>query len=196
MTKFEISSEAQVPFSFSEVITAELEQAQILTARLAYIPSELAKIDAMDIPGEKKQELRQKILMVRDDMGKIKTALIADIYDFREELSGYEIIFFDSLLKSDNSNTGFDFETSSKQVSKFRHLVPGSKVLFIEASDSPQKPVTEGVLADYPTVTLEHDEEEYTLDARVDYKFTDGRKLSRLWSEDSVIKLIVEPSAE
>ncbi len=188
MSESVVSMHAEVPFSFPYSIVSTLEQAQIITTKLSAISGRFPIVGV-----DRSVSFREELDNLSFEVGRIHASLIFNLMHYseqtNEELSSEELIYFDSLIKNIDNIRGFDFETPNKEVNRFRSLTPGSYVAFIESGEASGS-VLEGVLDNFPVAHLEPDFDENTIDVNVNYRFSDQREVSRLWSEATVIKLI------
>ena len=195
MSPMETQKTETTPFTYSESFISLFKHAEFLTERLTQTSAELTVAKSVE-PSVAQDTKIFALLGMREDLGmdvaKLHVALVTDVLNAREELTSEQIIFFDTLVKNISSDQGFDFEAPDKAIATFRRLKPTKKVYLIETElGRLKKDQIEGILANIPKVKLVFDEEEFTLDAIISYRFTDGREIQTKWHSCTVITPIV-----
>lgn len=193
MSTIETQRNEAVPSDLSNTLMYELGRADLLTGQLGNITNQLIAADLIeDITETERLEYKRSLLSLRDDrqmdVAQLHSMLIKDVYDARKELTGWQMIFFDTLIKTISGDHGFSFEVAEAQTEAFKRLTHLRKVIFVEtAVVNPDKDPIEKVLHGFPKVSLEFDEDEYTLDALVTYSFTMGKPISTRWNDEYVV---------
>ena len=184
MPETEAIIDPEVLGSFDDpILLRDLEYAQRLTAQLLDNSNEFSAIPSQDLTGNQRLELNREMSKIREslqlDIGKVLVELTSTIMDNKDSLNTVQMIYFDSLLKSVDKYSGFNFTTPKIEANKFRRLIPGQEVWFSLSGDT-------GQLVDYPRVSLEYNSDDHTLDSRVAYPLA-LREISRLWYEDPIL---------